>query len=157
MVVSTFDDPRPARMLSVDGVENDFDNLTFPVTTYTIDESMCTYVQSKNTLVLADRNAHTVYMFDTVKGAYTAVTNENIQEPRCCCVGPGDTVLVCSMNKKSIVHLSVDDGDIVGTYPVDMTLPYSICVSNEGTRLAVSNCAGGLKQLQLYKISPTMS
>ncbi|KAH3876529.1 hypothetical protein DPMN_000374 [Dreissena polymorpha] len=50
MVVSSYDDPCPARMFSVDGVESDFDHVTFPVKTYKIDVSMCTYVESKNTL-----------------------------------------------------------------------------------------------------------
>ncbi|KAH3870645.1 hypothetical protein DPMN_033833 [Dreissena polymorpha] len=157
MVVSTYDDPRPARMISVDGVESDFEHsLTFPLKTYKGDESKCTYVQSKNTLVLTDRFAHTVFMFDTVNGTSRAVTNENIQEPRGACVGPGDTVLVCSENKNSIVHLTID-GKILGTYPVDMKFPYSICVSKDGTRLAVFNRCTGNTKLQLFKISPAMN
>ncbi|KAH3803842.1 hypothetical protein DPMN_132110 [Dreissena polymorpha] len=156
MVVSTYDDPRPVRMISVDGVETDFDHiLTFPKKTYKVDESACTYVQSKNTLVLTDRFAHTVYMHDTLKGTSRAVTNTNIQEPRGACVGPGDTVLVCSTIKHSIVHLSVD-GNIIGTYPVDMLCPHSIGLSKNGTRLALSNIAHGTTKLQLFKISPAM-
>ncbi|KAH3809539.1 uncharacterized protein LOC127833493 [Dreissena polymorpha] len=46
MVVSTWDDPRPARIISLDGVESDFDHVTFPVKKYKIEESMCTFVQS---------------------------------------------------------------------------------------------------------------
>ncbi|KAH3870646.1 hypothetical protein DPMN_033834 [Dreissena polymorpha] len=112
MVVSSYDDPRPARMLSVDGVESDFDHVTFPVKTYTIDESMCTYVQSKNTLVLTDRDAHTVYIYNTVNGTSRAVTNKNIREPSCACVGPNDTVLVYIKNKHAIAHLTID-GDVL--------------------------------------------
>ncbi|KAH3804124.1 hypothetical protein DPMN_132406 [Dreissena polymorpha] len=157
MVVSTYDDPRPARMISVDGVESDFDHfLTFPIKTYKGNASFCTYVQSKNTLILTDRFAHTVYMHDTMKGTSRAVTNENIQEPRGACVGPGDTVLVCSMHKYSIVHMT-NDGNILGTYPVDMKNPNTICVSKDGTRLVVSNSVLGTKKLHLYKISPAMS
>ncbi|KAH3803710.1 hypothetical protein DPMN_131977 [Dreissena polymorpha] len=157
MVASTYDDPRPARMISVDGVESDFDHSqTFSMKTYKIDESSCTYVQSKNTLVLTDRYAHTVYMNDTVKGTSKAVTDETIQEPRAACVGPGDSVLVCSENKNSIVHLTID-GKILGTYPVDMKFPRSICVSKDGTRLAVSNGPFGIRKLHLYKISMAIS
>ncbi|KAH3801517.1 hypothetical protein DPMN_155170 [Dreissena polymorpha] len=156
MVVSTMDNPRPARMLSLDGVENDFDHVVFPTKTYKANESLCTYVQSKNTLVLTDRNAHTVFLYDTVKGTSRAVTNENIQEPCGCCVGPGDTVLVCSENNNSIVHLSVD-GKILGIYPVDMLFPRSICVSKNATRLAVSNSPKDAKKLQMYNISPANS
>ncbi|KAH3870487.1 hypothetical protein DPMN_033675 [Dreissena polymorpha] len=157
MVVSTLDDPRPARMVSVDGVESDFDHfLTFPMKTYKVDESKCTYVQSKNTLVLTDRLAHTVYMNDTVNRTSRAVTNENIQEPRGACPGPGYTVLVCSKDNDSIVHLTIH-GKILGTYPVDMRYPRSICVSKDDTRLAVSNSAEGTKKLHLYKISPAIN
>ncbi|KAH3797562.1 hypothetical protein DPMN_151145 [Dreissena polymorpha] len=144
-------------MISVGWVESDFDHsLTFPSKTYKLDESTCTYIQSKNTLVLTDRYAHTVFMFDTVNGTSRAVTNQNIQEPRGCCVGPGDTVLVCSENKNSIVHMT-NNGNILGTYPVDMKFPGTICVSKDGTRLVVSNSAVGTRKLHLYKISPVMS
>ncbi|KAH3870463.1 hypothetical protein DPMN_033651 [Dreissena polymorpha] len=157
MVVSTYDDPRPLRMISVGGVESDFDHsLTLPMKTYRIDEIACTYVQSKNTLVLTDRFANNVFMYDTVNGTSRAVTNENIQQPRGACVGPGDTVLVCSERKDSIVHLTIN-GKIVGTYPVDMKYPYSICMSKDGNKLVVSNCAIGVGKLHLYKISPAMS
>ncbi|KAH3804153.1 hypothetical protein DPMN_132435 [Dreissena polymorpha] len=156
MVVSTCGEPRHATIISVDGVESEFDLVVFSKTTYKPAQSECTYVKSKNTLVLTDRFAHTVYMYDTVKGTSRAVTDRNIQQPRSACVGPGDTVLVCSQNKNSIVHLSVD-GDLLGTYPVDMKYPYTICVSRDGTRLAVSNCLIGAKKLQLYNILPSMS
>ncbi|KAH3805493.1 hypothetical protein DPMN_133796 [Dreissena polymorpha] len=156
MVVSTFDDIRNVRMISVDGVETDFQQVEFPKKTYTFGESFGTYVQSKNTLVLTDRLAHTVYVLDTVKGTSRAVTNGNIQEPRGACVGPGDTVMVCSANMNSVVHLTVD-GDFLCTYPVDMKFPYRICVSRDGTRLAVSNCTVDNRKLQLYKILPTLN
>ncbi|KAH3803643.1 hypothetical protein DPMN_131909 [Dreissena polymorpha] len=157
MVVSTYDDPRPARMISVDGVESDFDHfLTFPKKKYKVGEIKCTYVQSKNTLVLTDQLAHTVYMYDTVNGTSRAVTNENIQNPLGACVGPDDTVLVCSGNKDSIVHLTIH-GKILCTYPLEMKTTYSICVSKDGTSLAVSNCRNGFKKIHLYKLSMAIS
>ncbi|KAH3704321.1 hypothetical protein DPMN_079377 [Dreissena polymorpha] len=156
LVVSTFNDPRPARIISVDGVESDFDRVKFPDKTYRSGENKCTYVQSKNTLVLTEKLAHTVYMYDTLKGTSRAVTDENIKEPRGTCIGPGDTVLVCSMRKNSIVQLTVD-GEILGTYQVDMKMPNSICVSKDGTRLAISNNNKEFCELKLYKISPAHS
>ncbi|KAH3804483.1 hypothetical protein DPMN_132770 [Dreissena polymorpha] len=156
MVVSTYDNIRHARMISVDGVEADFQQVEFPKKTYTLDCSFSTYVQSKNTLVLTDRFAHTVYVYDTVNGTSRAVTNGNIQEPSGACVGPGDTVMVCSENMNSVVQLTAD-GDFLCTYPVDMKFPRSICVSRDKTRLAVSNTAIGHKKLQLYKILPTLN
>ncbi|KAH3810575.1 hypothetical protein DPMN_138968 [Dreissena polymorpha] len=156
MVVSTRDDSRHARMLSVDGVESDFNKLVFAKKTYKAHGSKCTYIQSKNTLVLTDRKAHTVYLYDTLMGTFRAVTNEDIHIPIGACVGPGDTVLVCSASKHSIVHMSVK-GEIIGTYPVDMRFPNSICVSKDGSSLAMSNCVEGIRKLQLYKLSPATS
>ncbi|KAH3803816.1 hypothetical protein DPMN_132084 [Dreissena polymorpha] len=153
MVVSTVNDSHLAAIISVHGVESDFEHVTFPVKKYKQNESMCTYVQCKNTLVLTDRYAHTVYMYDTVKNTSRAVTDRNIQQPRGACVGPGDTVLVCSENKNSIVHLTAD-GDLLGSYPVDMEYPCSICVSKDETKMAVFGGANGPKKLYLNKISP---
>ncbi|KAH3812800.1 uncharacterized protein LOC127836639 [Dreissena polymorpha] len=156
MIVSTYDDPRPARMLSVEGVESDFDNVELPYETYKVGESACTYVQSKNTLVLTDMLAHVVYMFDTVKGTSKAITDEKIREPCGACVGPADTVLVISRAKNSLVHLTVE-GDILCTYPVDIEMPWILCMNKGGTRLAVSNILIGIRKIQLYKISRAIS
>ncbi|KAH3814870.1 hypothetical protein DPMN_143384 [Dreissena polymorpha] len=95
LVVSSFHDARPVRMITQDGVESDFDRVLVPYKTYRFGESKCTYVLSKNTLVLTDRSANTLYMYDTVKGTSRVVTDEKIQKPQGVCVGPGDTVLVC--------------------------------------------------------------
>ncbi|KAH3844263.1 uncharacterized protein LOC127873491 [Dreissena polymorpha] len=154
MVVSSYDNPRPARMITLYGVESDFDHVKFPKKTYGIGKSKCTYVQSNNTLVLTDRHAHTVYMYDTVKGTSEAVIDGNIQKPRGACVGPGDSVMVCSNKKNSIVHMTVN-GEILGTYPVDIKNPNSLSMNKDGTKLAVSNSGSGMNKLQLYKISPT--
>ncbi|KAH3809536.1 hypothetical protein DPMN_137909 [Dreissena polymorpha] len=68
-------------------------------TNYVTNESMCRYVQYKNTLVLTYRDAHTVYVYDTLNGTSRAVNNKNMREPCVVCVGPDDTVLVCSKIK----------------------------------------------------------
>ncbi|KAH3815848.1 hypothetical protein DPMN_144382 [Dreissena polymorpha] len=99
---------------------------------------------------MTDKDAHTVYMFNTVKGTSRAVTNYNIQRPHGACVGPGDTVLVCSGAKNSIVHITVD-GDILCTYHVDMQCPYSLCMKNDGSRLVVFGCKKGMQKLMMYK------
>ncbi|KAH3704324.1 hypothetical protein DPMN_079380 [Dreissena polymorpha] len=48
-----------------------------------------------------EKLAHTVYMYDTMKGTSRAVTYKNIQEPRCACVCPVNKVLVCNRRKNS--------------------------------------------------------
>ncbi|XP_052258202.1 uncharacterized protein LOC127862966 isoform X4 [Dreissena polymorpha] len=93
MVVSTYNDNRSVRMISYDGVEEDFDKFELPKTIYKIDESRCTYIQAKNTLVMIDKLAHTVYMYDTLKGTSIAVTDKSIQQPSGVCVS--DLVTRC--------------------------------------------------------------
>ncbi|KAH3844318.1 uncharacterized protein LOC127872767 [Dreissena polymorpha] len=154
MVVSAAKYQHPARMITMDGVELDFDRVEFPKKEYNIEESMCTYVQYNNTLVLTDRDAHTVNMYDIMKGTSRAVTDGNIQKPGNVCVGPGDTVMVCSSLNNSIVHLTVT-GEILGTYLVDIGYLQSLSMSKDGTKLAVSNNVEGMNKLQLYKISHT--
>ncbi|KAH3898421.1 hypothetical protein DPMN_022651 [Dreissena polymorpha] len=152
MVVSTYGEyGHPLRMITQAGVESDLNHCKFPKKWYGYEESRCTYVPSKNTLVLTDKIAHTVYMYDIVKGTTIAVTNENIEYPRGACRGPGDTVLVCIGAMNSILHLTAD-GDILDTYQVDMTLPFSLCMAQDGSKLAVSS-GNGHKKLMVYKLS----
>ncbi|KAH3803721.1 hypothetical protein DPMN_131989 [Dreissena polymorpha] len=66
---------------------------------------------------------HVMYMYDNVNGTSRA-------NPLGACVGPDDT--------DSIVHLTIH-GKILGTYPLEMKTTYSICVSKDGTRLALSS------------------
>ncbi|KAH3813013.1 hypothetical protein DPMN_141461 [Dreissena polymorpha] len=151
MVVSAVNDTCPVRMIRMDGVQSDFAHVEFPGKKYTLGESKSTYVPSKNSLILTDRLAHTVYIYDTMKGTSKAVTNKKLKEPCGACVGPDDTVLVCSRLTNSIVHLTVE-GDFLGTYPLDMTFPRTVCMSADGTKLAVSNNTKVGRVLQMYTL-----
>ncbi|XP_052783259.1 uncharacterized protein LOC128219492 [Mya arenaria] len=134
-VVNTHGDPRPARMIGVDGNESDFDNVKFPGRSYEIDESKCTYIPYGDTLVLTDRHDHTVYMFNTVTGKNTKIKDRSIREPRDACVGPDDSVFVCSEKTNSVIQIS-PDGDILASCNVDMTFPLAVTVSRDGSRMA---------------------
>ncbi|WAR28230.1 hypothetical protein MAR_013934 [Mya arenaria] len=137
-VVSTWDDPRPARMIDVDGKESDFDNVKFPGKTYKRGESKCAYIPSRDTLVLIDRLVHIVYMYNTVSGKNREV--KAIREPKSACVGPAKSVFVCSKNTNSVIQVS-PDGDIQASCGVDMECPYAVAVSRDGSRMAVINSA----------------
>ncbi|XP_052785086.1 uncharacterized protein LOC128220646 [Mya arenaria] len=150
-VVSTWDDPRPARMIDVDGKESDFDNVKFPGKTYKCGESKCTYIQSRDTLVLIDKFARTVYMYNTVSGKGIEVKDGRIREPRGACVGNGDTVFVCSTDTNSVIQVSAD-GDILASCDVDMEYPFAVAASRDGSRMAVTNCLSGVRKLKLFKI-----
>ncbi|XP_052784438.1 uncharacterized protein LOC128220197 [Mya arenaria] len=150
-VVETNNDPRPARMVDVDGKESDFDNVKFPGKTYKFEESKCTYIQSRGTLVLTDRHAHTVHMYNTVSGTSNEVKGDRIRAPKRACVGPDDSVFVCSQNTNSIIQIS-PDGDILASCDVDMKYPYAVAVSRDGSRMAVTNNVSDVRQLKLFKI-----
>ncbi|XP_052214378.1 uncharacterized protein LOC127833254 [Dreissena polymorpha] len=149
MIVSTYDDSRPVRMLSLGGVETDFDHAVVPKK-FKLWGSKITYVKSNNMLVLTDRFANKVHMYNTMTRMCREVTDENLKEPRGVCVH-GNTVLVCSRLNNCIVHLTVD-GNILGTYSVDLNGPYSICINSDETRLAVSGGETGNTKLLLYKM-----
>ncbi|WAR28225.1 hypothetical protein MAR_013929 [Mya arenaria] len=150
-VVGTIDDPRPARMIDVDGKESDFDNVKFPGKTYKPGESKCTHIPSRDTRVLSDRHAHTIYIYKTVTGKSVEVKDGRIHEPRGACAGPDESVFVCSGNTNSVIQIS-PDGDILASCDVDMELPYVVAVSRDDSGMAVTNCAGGVRQLKLFKM-----
>ncbi|XP_052782808.1 uncharacterized protein LOC128219035 [Mya arenaria] len=150
-VVSTFDDSRPARMIDVDGKESDFDNVKFPGKTYKRGENQCTYIQSRGTLVLTDMDAHTVHMYNTVSSKVKEVKDDRIRKPRRACVGPDDSVFVCSDKTNSIIQIS-PDGDILVSCDFDMKFPVDVAVSRDGSRMAVINSSGGERKLKLFKI-----
>ncbi|XP_052812587.1 uncharacterized protein LOC128240117 [Mya arenaria] len=150
-VVSTWDDPRPAKKIDVDGKESDFDNVKFPGKTYKIGESQCTYIPSRDTLVLIERHAHTVYMYNTVFGKTSEVKCYRIPEPRGACTGPDDSVFVCSRNTNSVIQIS-PNGDKLTSCDVGMKYPYAVAFCMDGSRMAVTNSAGGVRQLKLFKI-----
>ncbi|XP_052783082.1 uncharacterized protein LOC128219312 [Mya arenaria] len=150
-VVSTMDGPRPVRFIDVDGKESDVDNVKFPGKTYTLDESRCTNLPFRNSLVLTDRFAHTVYMYNTVSGKITEVKDDRIREPTGACVGPDDSVFVCSENTNSVIPIS-PDGYILTSCDVDMKFLCAVAVSRDGSRMAVTNSAKGFKKLKLFKM-----
>ncbi|XP_052784980.1 uncharacterized protein LOC128220573 [Mya arenaria] len=151
-VVSTWDDPRHARMIDVDGHESDFDKVKFPSKTYKGDESKCTYISSRSSLVMLDRYAHIVYTYNTVNGASSEIKDARIQKPRGACVGPDDSVFVCSQNTESVIQIS-PTGDVCASCDVGMMYPYAIAISRDGTRMAVTNNESSMKLLKLFKIT----
>ncbi|KAH3809601.1 hypothetical protein DPMN_137975 [Dreissena polymorpha] len=77
-----------------------------------------------------------------------------------------DTLCVTVGGYKEVLLLSVSTDNtiiltrvisLLGSYPVEMIWPHTICVSKDGTRMAVSGGSEGAKKLQLFKISPAMS
>ncbi|KAH3735892.1 uncharacterized protein LOC127849713 [Dreissena polymorpha] len=150
IVVGTYEDPRPARIVSKDEEETEFEKIGFH--RYKLGDSKSTFVTDSKTLVFTDRFDHSVYLYDTSHGGFIKVQDENIQQPRCVCAGPGDTVFVCSRNTNSIVQMNVF-GEILGNVQLDIKHPYSVAMSKDASKLAVSNSFDGARKLKVYRLS----
>ncbi|XP_053392213.1 uncharacterized protein LOC128554903 [Mercenaria mercenaria] len=149
-VVGTFDDTRPVRMVSLSGEEKDF-SINFPNKKYPIATSASTYIRNSDKVVLADKNEHTVYIYDVKNNTRVAVKDDQIKKPCGVAVGPSDCILVCSNGTNSIVQIS-QTGRVLSSYKIDMELPYSVCVSKDKSIIAVTNNLVGVTNLQLFKV-----
>ena len=149
-LVSTFEDKRPLKMITLTGEETDFDNL--PEKQYAVGYSKSTYIHDRDIMVRTDVLDNTVYMYDNKKGRCElrcAVKDELIKEPTGVCQGPNNSVLVCSEDTNSLVQVSVS-GRVIGSHKLDMCYPRTVCMSKDGKKLAVSNGAEANLKLQLF-------
>jgi len=150
-LVSTYESRHPLRMITLAGEEKDFDGL--PQKQYEGGNSSCAYIRSKDKLVLTDRRDSTIYVYDNKNTCVTrtVVKDESIQEPRAVCVGPGDSIFVCSENTNSLVQVSAS-GKVLGSHKLDMEYPCTMCSSKDGKTLAVSNSVKGNKKVQVFHV-----
>lgn len=153
-LVSTYDDDRPLRMVSMEGKETEFCYL--PENRYKFDSSFCTFIPNHNKLVLTDTSADSVIMFEMGNESNTkcVVKHGNIKGPRGVCVGPDDCVYVCCMYTQNIVQVS-PSGKVISSHDLDTKLPYSICISKTRKTLAVSNSENGKRRLELFTFALT--
>jgi DNA-binding beta-propeller fold protein YncE len=150
-VVGTYDEPRPVRIVSLTGEERDF-GVNFPYKKYTGGSSFSTYIKSSDKVVITDRDEHTVYIYDIKTGARIVVKDDQIHEPCGAAVGPSDTILVCSFKTNTIVQIS-QRGQILSSYKLNMTYPWTVCVSRDKSFLVVANNSPGNRKMQKFKIS----
>jgi len=151
-VLSTFDRHDPVRTITVQGQEGDVQHAGLPDKTYKVDESQCTYIKTHKTVVLTERYTHKVYLCNTESGTCQTVQCAQIREPCGACPGSHGTVFVCSQNTNSVVQIS-SQGKVVMTQDVGMKCPYAVSLSQDGARLAVSNCAKGQKKIKIFTVS----
>jgi len=141
-VVSTIKDTRPVGTIDVHGNEGEIQHKLLPDKTYRSTwESCCAYIPSTKTVVLTDRDQHTVYMCDISSSNGRVIKNDKICSPRGVCAGPGGTVFVCNRDTDSVVQLS-PHGDVLASHNVNVEIPYNVSVSKDNTRLILSNAAG---------------
>lgn len=151
-MVGTIDDPTPIRVLSreLDVLELGID---FQEKRYPVRHSSCTYIKNCNKVVLTDRYANTVYIYDIVTNSGIEVKDETvIIEPRDVAVGANDCLFVCSEKTSSVVQISIS-GQILATHKLDMLYTCRVSVSKDLKTLAVSNACVGGKRVQLFQIA----
>lgn len=150
-VVSTADDRRPMRMVTITGEEKDFDNL--PEKSFTRGNSAGTYICNKDLLVLVDRHENVLNIYDYNNNCSVTcyVNDQSIKQPIGICVAPDDSLFLCSRGTDSIVHVSWT-GKVLGSYKLDFRFPKTICISKDGKKLAVSNEEHGNKVLNIYTV-----
>jgi len=149
-VVTTADNNPPVRTIDVHGNEGEIQHKHLPDNTYSFWTSACAYIPSTKTLVVTDRDQHTVYMRDLTSGEGRVIVNDKIRYPRGACAGPGGTVFVCSEDTDSVVQLS-PQGDVLASHRVDVRLPHAVSVFKDNTRLILSN-SSDRKTIKLFSI-----
>ena len=150
-VVSTTGNKPPVRTIDVHGNKGEIKHKLLPDKTYSnIWDIACAYIPSTKTLVVTDRDQHTVYMCDLTSGEGHAIKNYKMRGPRGVCAGPAGTVFVCSEGTRSVVQLS-PQGDVLASHRVDVRLPHVVSVFKDSTRLILSNFSGR-KMIKLFSI-----
>jgi len=150
-LVSSLYDPRPIRTIDSHDKEEDIHHIQLPDKTYTIGRSACSYIPSSKTVLFSDRDQNTVYMCNYITGEVCETKDNLIREPRGLCLGPQDTVFVCSADTGCIVQLSAK-GDVLKSHNVNMSSPRAVTMSKDATLLAVSNSVNGQQMIKLFQI-----
>lgn len=150
-LVSTYDHGRPLRTITLEGEEKDFNYL--PEFNYFASESTSTYIRTKKVAVLADKRNDTIYMYE-VEGdciGRRVIKHDDIKGANGMCKGPEDSVFVCCSVSNCIVQIS-SLGKVVASHKPDIESPQTVCMSNDGRRLAVFSDCPQIAKIQLFEI-----
>ncbi|KAL4216768.1 hypothetical protein ACF0H5_024491 [Mactra antiquata] len=150
-VVSTYDNDKHLRIVSMTGVEGDF-NVQFPSKRYKPGTNFCTYIRGRNKVVNCDSDEDKIYIYDIESGENVVVKDNLIKSPRGVAVGPYDHLFVCSADTHSLVEMT-PGGRVLSSHQLDIKYPLSVAISKDKKLLAVSNVPIGTRKLSLYKIT----
>jgi len=150
-VVSTLDHRRSVCTVDVHGNEGDIQQNILFDKQYGLWECACAFVPSTKTIVVSEKNQHTIYMCDITSGKFHVINNDQIRGPRGICPGPAGTVLVCSGDTDSLVHLS-PQGDVLGSISVGMKFTKAVSISKDATRLVLANACAKDRVIKLFSI-----
>ncbi|KAL4216764.1 hypothetical protein ACF0H5_024487 [Mactra antiquata] len=150
-VVSTYDNDKHLRIVSMTGVE-DYFNIQFPSKRYKPGTNFCTYIRGRNKVVNCDRDEDKIYIYGIESGESIVVKDNLIKSPRGVAVGPYDHLFVCSADTHSLVEMT-PGGRVLSSHQLDIKYPLSVAISKDKKLLAVSNGPIGTRKLSLYKIT----
>lgn len=151
-LVGTFNHNHPMRMLNLTGEEKDFINL--PAKRYDIDDSRSTCNGNKHMLFLTDKNDNSVHLYKSDRNTISSklvLKLDKLREPMGVCVGPDDSLFICSAETDSIVQVSTS-GKVVSSHKLDMEFPRTLCLSKDGKTLAVANDVSRTRKLQIFHV-----
>ncbi|XP_053404909.1 uncharacterized protein LOC128558750 [Mercenaria mercenaria] len=151
LVIGTFDAIKLARILSLSGEEKDF-SVNFHSKPYHPDTVSCTYIKELDKVIISDLDENLLYIYDVATNTRVIVRDSKIDGPTGVAVGPMNSVFVCCQNTNSVVQIS-PTGVILSSHMLDMRFPFSICISKDKTKLAVSNRRKEKRTLQVFKIN----
>ncbi|XP_052783135.1 uncharacterized protein LOC128219367 [Mya arenaria] len=150
--VTRYEHKYPVGMVSGTLGEKEFEP-HLPMKQLKFNEAITTYIQNRQIVVLSDFSDNSINFYDVSGNTVitTVVRDASIRGPHGVCVGPGDCVFVCSKDTNSIVQLS-PTGRLIGSCKVEISMPYRVAVSKDGTKLVVSNRVKGNRKLQIYEL-----
>ena len=151
LLVNTHGHERPVRTIGVHGKEGHIQHKTLPDKIYEKGNSACAYIPSTKTIVFSDRTQHTLYMCDTTSGEGRVIKSDKIRDARTICAGPNGSTFVCSVFTNSIVQLYAQEGVMV-SHDIGMLNPRAVSVSEDDTRMVVSNSFKGQAKLKLFRL-----
>ena len=143
-VVGALNDKRHARILDVDGHEQDFEEMNFPCKKYKPGESKCTYIRSSNTVVVTDVNDNSLNIYDIPARRRISIKDEKTQRPSDVCACPDGTLFITSLGTNTLIQMS-SQGKFLKSLSVDMENPFAVGVSQDGRKVALANDIVGEK------------
>lgn len=149
-IVGTFDSFNPVHIVDLLGnfTELDFD---FRGKKFDIGNFKCCFTEETDHFLITDKKGNAVYVCDITTGTMLTVQDDRLAKPKGISHYMNDMYFVCCAGSDSLLQIT-SSGDILATTGIDISSPYSICVSQDKSKLIVSNSVIGEKKLLLFNI-----
>lgn len=124
------------------GEENDWRSLVEQLKR----EASFVYVRSGDKIVLAEVRRNSVLLYDYKQKLMPKCEVECLT-PTDICVGPHNCFYVCSKGAGAVIQMT-PSGRVIASHKLEMKCPRSLCISKNGTRLAIASKT----KLRMYEI-----